>query len=64
MSHQRRLHKSVKELIIMNPEDDWSFLDAILVSKGRGVSFTDTHSIDVLINQSNAFKDSSKPKRF
>jgi len=45
------------------PKDDWSFLDAILVSKGRGVSFN-TNSIDVLINQSNAFKDSSKPKGF
>jgi len=45
------------------PKDDWSFLDAILVSKGRGVSFN-TKSIDVLINLSNAFKGSSKPKGF
>ena len=45
------------------PKDDWSFLDAILVSKGRGVNFN-TSSIDVLINNTNAYKDSFKPKGF
>ncbi|GIS74947.1 MAG: endonuclease [Gammaproteobacteria bacterium] len=45
------------------PKDDWSFLDAILVSKGRGVNFN-TSSIDVLINDTNAYKDSFKPKGF
>ena len=45
------------------PKDDWSFLDAILVSKGRGVNFN-TSSIDVLINETNAYKDSFKPKGF
>ena len=45
------------------PKDDWSFLDAILVSKGRGVNFN-TSSIDVLINDTNAYKDSFKPKVF
>ena len=45
------------------PKDDWSFLDAILVSKGRGINFN-TSSIDVLINDTNAYKDSFKPKGF
>tara|TARA_B100001123_G_C15223849_1_gene992386 strand:- start:483 stop:1484 length:1002 start_codon:yes stop_codon:yes gene_type:complete len=45
------------------PKDDWSFLDAILISKGRGVSFK-PNSIDVLINSTNAYGDSSKPKGF
>jgi len=45
------------------PKDDWSFLDAILVSKGRGINFN-TSSIDVLINETNAYKDSFKPKGF
>ena len=45
------------------PKDDWSFLDAILISKGRGISF-DINSIDVLINQSNTFENSFKPMGF
>ena len=62
VSHQQGCTKC-KGTYYYEPRDDWSFLDAILVSKGRGVSFN-TLSIDVLINQSNAFKDSSKPKGF
>ena len=62
MSHQQGC-KECAGTYYYKPKDDWSFLDAILVSKGRGVSFN-TNSIDVLINQSNAFKDSSKPKGF
>ena len=62
VSHQQGC-KECAGTYYYKPKDDWSFLDAILVSKGRGVSFN-TNSIDVLINQSNAFKDSSKPKGF
>jgi len=62
VSHQQGC-KECAGTYYYKPKDDWSFLDAILVSKGRGVSF-DTNSIDVLINQNNAFKDSSKPKGF
>ena len=45
------------------PKDDWSFLDVILASKGREISFTD-NSIGVLINETNALKDSGIPKGF
>jgi endonuclease/exonuclease/phosphatase family metal-dependent hydrolase len=45
------------------PKDDWSFLDVILASKGREISFTD-NSIGVLINETNALKDSGRPKGF
>jgi endonuclease/exonuclease/phosphatase family metal-dependent hydrolase len=62
VSHQQGC-KECAGTYYYKPKDDWSFLDAILVSKGRGVSFN-TNSIDVLINQSNAFRDSSKPKGF
>jgi len=45
------------------PKDDWSFLDVILASKGREISFTD-NSIGVLINETNSLKDSGRPKGF
>jgi len=45
------------------PKDDWSFLDAILASKGREISFID-NSIGVLINETNSLKDSGRPKGF
>ena len=45
------------------PKDDWSFLDVILASKGREISFTD-NSIGVLINETNSLKDSGIPKGF
>jgi hypothetical protein len=38
-------------------------LDVILVSKGREISFKD-NSIGVLINETNALKDSGRPKGF
>ena len=45
------------------PKDDWSFLDVILASKGREISFID-NSIGVLINETNSLKDSGRPKGF
>ena len=45
------------------PKDDWSFLDVILVSKGRKISFK-ANSIDVLINETNGLKNSGIPKGF
>ena len=45
------------------PKDDWSFLDVILISKGRKISFK-ANSIDVLINETNGLKNSGIPKGF
>ena len=45
------------------PKNDWSFLDVILVSKAREISFK-TNSINVLINETNALENTGKPKGF
>tara|TARA_Y100001970_G_scaffold266394_1_gene355008 strand:- start:24133 stop:25086 length:954 start_codon:yes stop_codon:yes gene_type:complete len=44
------------------PENNWSFLDAIMVFKGRGINL-EPRSIAVLINELNA-DENSRPKSF
>ncbi len=46
-----------------DPKKDWSFLDTILVSKKRGISF-DVESINLLIRDINSHVHSRKPKSF
>ena len=46
-----------------SPDDDWSFLDTILVSKGRGISFV-PGSIKLHKTSINMDKDNIKPIGF
>ena len=46
-----------------NSGNSWDFLDSILISKNRGISF-DVSSIKVHTTKSNTYKNSGKPYRF